>query len=44
MNALFAFIKKLMTDRFYGALIIKFQAGKITFLEIRKTEDAGQFN
>ncbi len=44
MNELFKIIKDLVRSRFYGELVIKFDAGKI--IGVKKTEniDPKQFN
>ena len=44
MNALMDYLKNLIAKRFFGMVVIKFQSGKITYFEIRKTEDTEQFN
>jgi len=44
MNNLIAYIKKLITDRYYGKIIISFEAGRIVHFEKRVSEDAKQFN
>ena len=44
MNNLIAFIKRLISEKFYGKVIIGFEAGKIVNFEKRIKEDPKQFN
>jgi hypothetical protein len=44
MKNLISYIKNLIDKKFHGKLIISFEAGRISRVEIRKTEDASMFN
>lgn len=38
MEKLFKFLKKLFSDKFYGSVIIKFENGKATHIEVNSTQ------
>ena len=37
MDKLFRFLKKLFSEKFYGSVIIKFENGKATHVEMNST-------
>lgn len=44
MKRLFAYLQHLMEGKYYGHILIKFEAGKIVYFEKKITEDVKQFN
>jgi hypothetical protein len=43
MKKLFAFLQKLFEKKFYGSVLMKFQAGKIVHFEMTPTIDPRDF-
>jgi hypothetical protein len=44
MSNLVAYLKRLVERKFYGKIVIAFEAGKVVRFEVSATEDAKQFN
>ncbi len=43
MHKIIAFLQKLLSERFYGQVVLKFENGKITHVEKIKTEAKWEF-
>jgi hypothetical protein len=44
MDNLINYIKRLIIEKYFGKVIISFEAGRIVHFERRQSEDARQFN
>ncbi len=44
MDKLIAYIKRLITEKFFGKVILTFNDGRIVHVEKHVSEDAKQFN